>query len=259
MIEGFRSLKRFCAKCGADIDIFEAANLRNLCLKCFVKTYGAKRSPCKATLTLCKRCHSIMVKGRWQPLDLSSEEDVVLKVKRAIESKLEKSCKLKAEISITPQDVYKLLSSDQVIIKATFSEKMHPSLELITESGNVEVKCHFSMCSTCLKIVGKKFEATIQLRGFSPEELEKIKLIVNKLILAKSGGSHNIQTGALWEEVDGGIDIKLPSVDTAHTIASTIKKYFPVHIKESYKDVGWDKSKGRPLRTLTILLRSRNT
>ncbi|MHC1601563.1 MAG: NMD3-related protein [Candidatus Nezhaarchaeales archaeon] len=252
-------MKRFCARCGADIGLFEATNLGNLCLKCYMEVHKIAEPPRMITMTVCRKCFSIKFKGKWQPLDLSSEESTISRVNQAIISEIERACKLKMDVSLAPQDVYKLFSGEQITVKATLNEKIHPSLEPIIESRDIEVKCVFSICPTCLKIVGKRFEATIQLRGFNTRELDQIKSLINKLILDKSGGSHNIQTGAVWEEVDGGVDVKLPSTDIARKIVSVVKRHFKVQMKESYKDAGWDKSRGKPLRKLTILLRSRNT
>jgi len=252
-------LKRFCAKCGADIGLFEVTSLGNLCLKCYMEVHRIAGPPRTIAMTICRKCFSIKVKGKWQPLDLSSEETTTLRVSQAIKSELERVCKLKMDISLTPQDAYRLLSGEQITVRTTLNERIHPSLEPVVEFRDIDVKCSFSICPTCFKIMGKRFEATIQLRGFSAKELDQIKSLINKLILDKSGGSHNIQTGALWEEVDGGVDVKLPSIDVARRIASAVKKHFKVQTKESYKDVGWDRSRGKPLRKLTILLRSRNT
>ena len=252
-------MKRFCARCGADIGLFESANLGNLCLKCYMEVHKLSEPPRTISLTICRKCYSIKLKGRWQAVDLSSEDSTTSKLTQAIISEIERSCKLKIETSLTSREAYRLLSGEPITIKATLSGKVHPALEPLITSKDIEVKCDFSLCPTCLKISGKQFEATIQLRGFDEKQLEQIKFMINKLIVDRSGGSHNIQTGAVWEEVDGGVDVKLPTADIARRIASLVKRHFKVQVKESYKDAGWDKSKGRPLRKLTILLRSRNT
>jgi len=252
------SLRRFCAKCGAEISLAEASSLRNLCPSCYAEVHGTVTPPQEVSLTLCRKCFSVKVRGRWLPVDLSSEEAVVERISRAIKGEVEKSCDLKASISLTPREVYGILSGAQVAVAMTFSEEARLSPKAREALRTLEVKPLFSICPTCLKMVGKKFEATIQLRDFDDKELERIKLLVNKLIVEKSGGSHNVQTGAVWEEVDGGVDIKLPSIDLARKIASVIKKNFKVQSKESFKDSGWDRSRGKPFRKLTILLRSRN-
>jgi NMD protein affecting ribosome stability and mRNA decay len=199
------------------------------------------------------------VKGRWLPVDLSSEKVVVERISHAIKSEIERSCDLKVSISLTPQETYEILSGKHVSVTMTFSEDVRPLLKASEALRTLDVRPESSICPTCLKIVGKKFEATIQLRGFDYEELKQIKSLVNKLIVEKSGGSHDVQTGAVWEEVNGGVDIKLPSIYVARKITSLVKKNFNVQVKESFKDSGWDKSRGKPFRKLTILLRSRNT
>lgn len=252
-------MERFCARCGTRIGFFETTKLGNLCSKCYVEVYKAEVPLRELSLTLCRKCLSLKFKGRWLPLDLSSEEGIIEKFVYVIKSEVERLYKLEALPILTPQEAYKILSGEEITLTVTFKEKVHPSLESIEETKSLEVKPHFSICPICLKMVGKSFEATIQLRGFSDGELEQIKTIVNKLIVERSGGSHNIQTSAVWEEVDGGVDVKLPSIDLARKITSIVKRSFDVKVKESYKDSGWDKSRGKPLRKLTILLRSRNT
>jgi len=252
------SLRRFCAKCGAEISLAEASSLRNLCPSCYAEVHGTITPPREVSLTLCRKCFSVKVRGRWLPVDLSSERAAVERISHAIKSEVERSCDLKAFISLTPQEAYTILSGGQAAVVLTFGEDVHLSPKAGEAPRTLSVKPQFSICPTCLKMVGKKFEATIQLRDFDSKELEQIKLLVNKLIVEKSGGSHNVQTGAVWEEVDGGVDIKLPSIDLARKIASVIKKSFKVQSKESFKDSGWDRRRGKPFRKLTILLRSRN-
>ncbi len=252
------SLRRFCAKCGAEISLDEALSLRNLCPSCYAEVHGAVTLPRGVSLTLCRKCLSVKVRGRWLPVDLSHEEAVVERMAHAIKSEVERSCNLEASVSLTPQEAYGILSGDQVAVTMTFGEETRLPSRARETPRILDVKPHFSICPICLKMVGKKFEATIQLRDFADKELEQIKLLVNKLIVEKSGGSHNVQTGAVWEEVDGGVDIKLPSIDLARKIANTIKKNFKVQVKESFKDSGWDRRRGKPFRKLTILLRSRN-
>ncbi|MEM4577115.1 MAG: NMD3-related protein [Candidatus Nezhaarchaeales archaeon] len=251
-------MERFCARCGAKIGFFETAKLRNLCSRCYLEVYKADISLREVSLTLCRKCLSVKFKGLWLPLDLSSEEEVIEKFIYVIKSEVERACKLETSLTLTSQEVYKILSGERITLIINFREKVHPSLESIEESRSLEVKPRFSICPVCLKMVGKSFEATIQLRGFSSKELEQIKAIVNRVIVERSGGSHNIRTSAIWEEVDGGVDVKLPSTDLARKIANIVKKSFGVKVKESYKDSGWDKSRGKPLRKLTILLRFRN-
>lgn len=251
-------MKRFCAKCGVEIGIFEVSKLENLCSNCYMKTHGIAIPPCELSLTLCRKCYSVKFKNRWLPIDLSSEERSIEKMVHVIKAEVERVCNFKVSVMLTPQEVYRIISGEQTTITITFDEKVHPLLKPREASMSLDVKPHFSICPICLKVVGKKFEATIQLRDFSDKELEQIKALANKLIVERSGGSHNIQTGAVWEEVNGGVDIMLPSIDIARKISSLVKKTFNVQVKESYKDWGWDKNRGKHLRKLTILLRSRN-
>lgn len=253
------SLRRFCARCGAKISLVEASSLGNLCPSCYSEVHGTAVLPREISLTFCRKCFSVKVKGRWLPVDLSSEKVVVERISHAIKSEIERSCDLKVSISLTPQETYEILSGKHVSVTMTFSEDVRPLLKASEALRTLDVRPESSICPTCLKIVGKKFEATIQLRGFDYEELKQIKSLVNKLIVEKSGGSHDVQTGAVWEEVNGGVDIKLPSIYVARKITSLVKKNFNVQVKESFKDSGWDKSRGKPFRKLTILLRSRNT
>ena len=251
-------MKRFCARCGAEIGLFEAANLENLCTKCYLEVHGPPRPPSTVNITLCRKCYSVKFRGKWHPLNLTSDSSVASRLARAVESEVERACGLKLRATMTPSEAYSLISGEPVLVKIELEEKVHPSIEPLVKTHTVEVKCSFSICPTCLKVAGKRFEATVQLRGFSLEELERIKVMVNRLILERSGGSHNIQTGASWEEVEGGADIRLPSADMARRIANAVKRNFNVQVKETYKDAGWDRSRGRPWRTLTILLRARN-
>lgn len=251
-------MKRFCAKCGIEIGVFEASNLGNLCSNCYMKTHGITIPPREVSLTLCRKCYSVKFRNRWLPIDLSSEEKSIENMTYAIKGEVEKTCSFKVSVMLTPQEIYRIVSGEQTTIIITLDEKIHPLLKSKEASTILDVKPHFSICPVCLKVVGKNFEATIQLRGFSDRELEQIKALANKLIVERSGGSHNIQTGAVWDEVDGGVDIMLPSIDIARKISNLVKRVFNVQVKESYKDWGWNKSKGRRFRKLTILLRSRN-
>ncbi|MEM0232809.1 MAG: NMD3-related protein [Candidatus Nezhaarchaeales archaeon] len=250
-------MKRFCAKCGIEIGMFEVSSLGNLCPNCYMEVHGIAAPPREVPLTICRKCYSVKFRNRWLPIDLSSEKSVENMI-HAIKGVVEKAFGFKVLVVLTPQDVFRIVSGEQTTITITLNEKVHPLLKSKELSMNLDIKPSFSICSVCLKVAGKNFEATIQLRGFSNRELEKIKALVNKIIVERSGGSHNIQSGALWEEVDGGVDILLPSIDVARRISNIVKRMFNVQVKESYKDWGWDKSKGRHLRRLTILLRSRN-
>ncbi|MEM2214063.1 MAG: NMD3-related protein [Candidatus Nezhaarchaeales archaeon] len=250
-------MKRFCAKCGIEIGVFEVSSLGNLCPNCYMEIRGITVPPREVPLTICRKCYSVKFKNRWLPIDLSTEKSVENMI-HAIRGIVEKAFNFKVFVALTLQDVYKIVSGEQTTVTITLDEKIHPLLKPKEMAINLDIKPNFSICPVCLKVTGKNFEATIQLRGFSNRELEQIKALVNKIIIERSGGSHNIQTGALWEEVDGGVDILLPSIDIARRISNIVKKMFNVQVKESYKDWGWDKSKGRHLRRLTILLRSRN-
>lgn len=252
-------LKRFCARCGVEIGLEEASKLGNLCGKCYTEVRRKHEAPSVISLTLCRRCRSIRAGGKWLPVDLSLEERFVDRLTSIIKREVERACKLKTSLTITPQQAYDVLSGEGITISVTLTEGEQSIPQLPGISRILEVKPSFSICPTCLKVVGKKFDATIQLRGFNEGELEEIKALVNKIIVERSGGSHNIQTAAVWEEVSGGVDVKLPSIDVARRITNIMKKSFKVQIKTSYKDSGWDRSRGRSLRKLTILIRSRNT
>ncbi|MEM4653349.1 MAG: NMD3-related protein [Candidatus Nezhaarchaeales archaeon] len=257
VVAGKSPLKRFCAKCGTEIGMFEASNLRNLCSNCYMEMYGVLAPPREVSLTLCRKCYSVKFKNRWLPIDLSSEKSVENMV-YVIRGMVEKTCDLNVSVKLTHQDVYRIISGEQITITITFDERIHPLLKPRETSMSLDIKPSFSICPVCLRVIGKNFEAIIQLRDFDDKELEQIKALVNKLILEMSGGSHNIQTGAVWEEVDGGVNVLLPSISIARRISNIVRKTFNVQVKESYKDRGWDKSKGKRLRRLTILLRSRN-
>ncbi|MDI9620143.1 MAG: NMD3-related protein [Candidatus Nezhaarchaeota archaeon] len=249
-------LKRFCAKCGVEVTLEESLNFKNLCLNCYKELHGKVALP-PVNVVLCRKCFSVKVRGRWQPLDLSSEELAASTIAQLIEGEVKRTCGLEVKVYLTPQEVYKLFSGERIGVNATVNEALHP--RAASSLPPLDVRGTFSVCHTCLRVAGKNFEATLQLRDFAPRELDQIKFIVNKLVVERSGGSHNLQTGVTWEEVDGGVDIKVPSIYMARAIASHIKRRFAVLVRESYKDAGWSRSRGKPFRKLTILLRLRNT
>lgn len=238
----------FCPQCGKTGEKL----FHGLCRSCFIEDFNLISVPDEINLTTCTQCGSIQKKGRWYDSNLTLEE-------QAVETILE-HVKVSQEVSnleIVPELENIHGSTFEFLIKVT-GEVLG---EVVSQEFLVKVKVTKDVCNECSKFASGYFEAVIQLRADeripSQEEIENADDIIKKRIerLLKENRMAYISQKA---EIKEGVDYYIGSYKAARKLTESLKNELGGLINESPRLIGHDKSAGKDLYRIWILLRLPN-
>ncbi|UCD04217.1 MAG: hypothetical protein JSW73_01055 [Candidatus Woesearchaeota archaeon] len=218
------SLKnKFCPKCG-----HEAKELNNgLCAKCYYQD-NQIRVPKEIVLTICKKCNSILSKGKWIKTD---------SWKLYLTEELTKRIKLPKEVILDNIKVVETGEEGKVRLWLAIND------EVFTESRRISIIVREKMCSTCNIKKSKQWNSKIQLRTDDKLIKKILKLLPKKYVIR-------------IKPVTNGVDIYFSDKDKGKSFAKKVKSNYNLKSKSSFEQRGWDRLKNTSHKLPVILLKS---
>lgn len=238
----------FCPRCGKTGEKL----FHGLCRSCFIEDFSLISIPDEINITTCTQCGSIQKKGRWYDSNLTVKDQAAETILEHVEVPPEVS-----NLQIVPELGNILGSTFEFIIKV----KGDVLGEKISQEFLVKVKVKKNVCNECSKFASGYYEAVIQLRADertpSPEEIQKADdILKNKLnTLLKDNRMAYISEKV---EIKEGIDYYIGSYKAARKLTESLKNGLGGLINESPRLMGHDKSRGKDLFRIWILLRLPN-
>ncbi len=240
--------KAFCPRCGkTDEELFSG-----LCRSCFIEDLSLITVPDEINLTTCTQCGSIQEKGRWYDSDLPIEDQAAETILEHVEvNEVVSDAEIVPELENIRGSTFEFLVKvdGQVLGGEVFQQFL------------VKVKVDKTVCSECSKYASGYYEAVIQLRAderaLSPEEIETadedLRIRVEKL--SQENRMAYISQRAQIKE---GIDYYIGSYKAARKLTESLKNKLGGVVNESPRLMGHDKSGGKDLYRIWILLRLPN-
>ncbi len=220
-------LKKFCVVCGNE----KSELIEGLCEECYNKRFPKVRIAKREVIV--KRCVCNRVKldkGGW--IDASIED--------IIEKAIEKNVSVREDVELEAE--YDMMG-DCITVKL-FEKDKKDKLNVFV------IRFRDEKCPRCAAYLGGYYEATIQIRG-TPSFIQDVLNLVEETITKEKKDEKAFV--AEYEEVRGGMDVKLGSRRIASKITSLAKKYKNAEVKYSKKLK--TKKKGKEIFRYTYLIR----
>lgn len=237
--------KAFCPICGkTDEKLFSG-----LCRSCFIRDLNLITVPDEIQLTTCTQCGSIQKKGRWFDCDLVLED-------QAAETLLE-HVQVNEHVS-DAQIVPELESVRGSILEFLVKVTGQVLGGEVSQEFLVKVKVDKTVCSECSKYASGYYEAVIQLRAderpLSPAEIDAADEDLRTRLEKLSQGNRMAYISQR-AQIKEGIDYYIGSYKAARKLTESLKNKLGGMINESPRLMGHDKSAGKDLYRIWILLR----
>jgi nonsense-mediated mRNA decay protein 3 len=218
-----------------------------ICAECLWERKRFLLVPEFSELVTCAHCGSVVIGRRWMN-PRSLEEEVAAAAERAAKVDGVEGSEVILRVKV------KLLNESnadaEVRACVTFGPKS------ISQTAKTRVRIRRMVCERCSKIHGKYYEAVLQVRALgrslSADELQNVAAKVHALASDK-GKSTRFEFIARQEEVDGGLDFQLGTINRAKAIARTLAGQLGGRITESSKLAG--AKLGKELYRVTFLVR----
>jgi len=222
-----------CARCGR----FYPALIEGLCPECFLETRGIA-TRLRVHVEQCPVCGRFRINGRWTESAHSLEEWLAERVKREYDKVFGKYGWKVAEARLGSQ--------------GSFRVEVRSGEGRLGVRGEVELSVERVVCPLCLKDKQESYEAVVQLRAESRDDVEKLREIVN----AALGGLPPEKSAEVLsvDELREGFDIKVHSHSVARLIASSIRSRYPVVVRESHKLAKIEGGKRKSKLTISVRL-----
>lgn len=237
--------KAFCPRCGkTDKKLFNG-----LCRSCFIEDFSLITVPDKINLTTCTQCGSVQKKGRWYDSNLFLEDQAAETILEHIEvSELASDVNIVLELGTVRGSILEFL------IKVTG----HVLGGEVSQEFLVKVKVDKTVCSECSKYASGYYEAVIQLRAddrsLSAEEIEAADEDL-RTRLGKLSQENRMAYISQRAQIKEGVDYYIGSYKAARKLTESLKNKLGGMINESPRLMGRDKSAGKDLYRVWILLR----
>jgi len=235
-----------CIKCG-----YRGKLYSNLCEKCFREEElkkGFIDLPEHIDAILCPKCNSAKIGSKW--FDFPNLES-------ALEKSVASSIGIRRDLSLDDVELdISLEYMHEKLYKARVNAIIHHSGLEFEESKETELRIRYAACDRCSKVYGGYFEAIVQVRAsdrkINSNEGREVREFVNMRLgeLRKSSRSVFITKE---EEVQGGIDFYVGSIDAAKQIAKSLQDEFGGEYTESSKL--HTRKEGRDIYRMTYLVR----
>lgn len=240
--------KAFCRSCGkTDVKLTDG-----LCSTCFIENPSLISIPDKIEVITCTQCGSIQKKGRWYDSDLSLEDQLAETIQEHVEVD---DWVTQEEISIKKLNIHGSTFTFLVEITGRVLK------EELTREFPVEVKVNKNVCNECSKYASGYYEAVIQLRAeerfLSSEEIKTADSIIENRI-EKLSRENRMAYISQRVNIKEGIDYYIGSYKAARKLTESLKNRLGGVVKESPRLMGHDKSTGKDLFRIWILLRLPN-
>jgi nonsense-mediated mRNA decay protein 3 len=191
-------------------------------------------------------------KGRWFDSNLSVEEKAVQTIMEHVE--VTESVE---NVHITPE-LGNIRGSTLEFILTVTGKVLGTEL---SQEYQVNVLINKNVCNECSKYASGYYEAVIQLRSdqrvLSQDEISEADEIIKKR-LEKFSTSNRMAYISQRAQIKEGVDYYIGSLKAARKITESLKNNLGGIIKESPRLMGHDKSTGRDLYRVWILLRLPN-
>jgi nonsense-mediated mRNA decay protein 3 len=240
--------RAFCPQCGNTEKILS----NGLCQSCFLSDFNLIKVPDALDLTTCTQCGSVQEKGRWFDSDLSIEEKAAQTIMDHVEiSKSVESVHIIPElVNIRGSILEFILTVTGKVLETELSQKYQVNLVV-----------NKNVCNECSKYASGYYEAVIQLRSdhrvLSQDEISAADEII-KNRLKKLSTRNRMAYISQRAEIKEGVDYYIGSLKAARKITESLKNILGGVINESPRLMGHDKSAGRDLYRVWILLRLPN-
>ncbi len=237
--------KTFCPRCGKTDEKLSGG----LCSSCFIEDLSLITVPDEINLTTCTQCGSIQKKVKWYDSNLFLEDQAAETILEHIEvSKYVSDIQIATELENIRGSTFEFLIK---VDGQVLGEEVSPEFL-------VKVKVNKAVCNECSKYASGYYEAVIQLRAderaLSPEEIqtadENLRTRVEKLS-QKNRMAYISQRAQIKE----GIDYYIGSYKAARKLTESLKNKLGGVVNESPRLMGRDKSTGKDLYRIWILLR----
>ena len=256
-------MTRFCPNCGTE-ETKERPLIEGLCQKCFALEYLLLELPKKISLEACSNCMGYKWKGKWihpkaDKFNEALEEAAILAVEKSI--KLAKNAR-ETRISIEPiSEIARSFKTRAVLpIKVKAYGLIHPAQTVPHEEEfEVDVGINLIICPKCSRAARKEYQAILQIRAderkLTDFERKTIKnLVTTEIENCAKKGNPNAFISEFKEEMEG-LDFYIGSLHIAKSLANSIQTKFGGKIKESVRQAGWNRSKGRKIYRSTVSIR----
>ena len=251
-------LRRFCAKCGKEIQNTENINEGFLCDNCYGKEITPYILLDHIQLRSCVFCNAFSIRyddreTKWvyKPEDENDLDFITRILFENIYFKLEKKQNLTYNLFL-PSDVKSSQTEDiEVQIEVSGDNSQH------FLDGTMLIKLRKIHCPHCAKKQGGRFDAIVQIR-IQHEQNEGRLAEVMKAVqeIEKTANFENLHNFiSILEKTTNGYDLKVSTNSMARTLESKLRARFPFEVKRSKRLMGIDLEKGSRLYRHSILLR----
>lgn len=235
----------FCPECGST----NKKMIGNICIDCFLKTFKMVKIPENIDITVCSHCNSKLQEGKWSEPNIPKEEIIYRLLERNI--KIDENIKNEI-INLEIGKITGTIANCVIDVQGEINDK------LLKETHDVNVKLKSSVCPNCSKRQSGYYESVVQFRAdkrkISDEEYEIANQIVqNKL--KKLFSNDKLAYCPQIAELKEGYDYYIGSLKFGRKIANALKEQFGGIIKESARLIGEDKSTGKGIYRIWILIR----
>jgi len=216
------SFKKFCAKCGKEID----ALISGLCASCFLARHDLF-SVKDIVIERCVKCKKGRIKGHWAFLSNESiANEVASKVK--FNHNLDQP---KVFVELNP--ITELDFSARINVTGFLNEV------LVEQTKTTEFSIQKVSCDSCMKLVSNYREAIIQLRAGSQDEADAM-LEVAKQFLAEESAKDSLSAAIKTLGARNAFDLWIGSNKGAGKVARKLSKLYKTKIIVSKKLIGED-------------------
>jgi len=237
----------FCPKCGNTT----SPMIEGICQNCFLKKFSILEIPENIEVIVCTHCNAKFEEGKWEESEIPEEEIIYRALERSIniDHHINQE-KLEIELEI--------IQMRGTIAECYIEAETEIFGEIIKQSFESKVRIVRNVCPNCSKQQSGYYESVIQFRadnrGLTEYEKDKTDEIVDKTLtnrFYKDKLAYLVQKAKLKE----GQDYYIGSYKSGKKVADAIKEEFGGIIKESPRLISQDKSTGKGLYRIWILVR----
>ncbi len=233
----------YCVKCGKSVDREELLG-NGYCVDCFLREYGVFAKTPVLELTVCTKCGSWRIRGRWFKVGLEEA------IRHTLLDNQSRYTHDYVEI-LEVDEVYGIHSIGKGLYRVF--TKMHvligPSVREV--DGVVEYRLSKTVCPECMRKASKTYNAVVQVRSMRGKLSSFEKSVVEKILSEPSIASDVVEV----VETRNGVDIRLLSPVTARRIASILNRDYGARVIETFKTRKYDPSRGKRLGVTTFSVR----
>jgi len=209
-------MKRFCPRCGKEIDNEEGIN--NFCIDCYLKDKDPIHIP-DIEITVCVKCGKIKYQSKW----FNNFEEVEKVISKNIKVKDFKQPKITTHLNLNwNSGIY----SADISIDAIINDK----LKRINKNKTVHIKK--DTCLICSRIAGNYYTSILQIR-FNDKKLqklieEKIKIEINKIIDSLNSRTNKVSATLhiiREKKQSTGFDLYLDNMKLSYNLTQHLMKH----------------------------------